>query len=167
MPALSKVEVAAYNTSVLVNATCEYDGESFSRCTATFKGAVFKNELHPIKGDPTALEKRATELARPKFIAQIENRMAKRKISALAVESTPPAKRRTQRAPEQTGVGSFKPTPSQTPSGSRQGGACDDSAMSGLRVNEPSADKMVDFEQENEQLKKQVCCAPFYGRARY
>ena len=63
MLALSKVGVAAYNTSVLVNATCEYDGKSFSRCTVTFKGAVFKNELQPIKGDPTALEKRAIELA--------------------------------------------------------------------------------------------------------
>ena len=115
MLALSKVKVAAYNTSVLVNATCEYDGESFSRCTVTFKGAVFKNELQPIKGDPTALEKRATELAEPKFIAQIENKMAKRKLAALAVESTPPAKRRTQRAPEQTGVGSFKPAPRHPP----------------------------------------------------
>jgi hypothetical protein len=84
---LSKVRAAAYNTSVLVKATCECDGELFSQCTAAFKGAVFKNELQPIKGGPTALEKRATELAEPKFLAQIK---AKRKLAALAVESTPP-----------------------------------------------------------------------------
>ena len=159
MLALSKAKVTAYNARVLVRATCELDGELFSKCTVEFSGAVFKSELQPIKGDPTALEKRATELAEPKFIAQIKKKMAKRKLAALAVESTPPAKRRTHKAPEHTGVGSFKPTPSQTPSGSRQGGTCEDSAVSGLRVKEPSADKMVDFEQENEQLKKQVCCS--------
>jgi hypothetical protein len=134
MLALSKVGVAAYNTSVLVKATCECDGEFFSQCTDTFKGAVFKNELQSIKGDPTALEKRATELAaEPKFLAQIKKKMAKRTIAALAVESTPPAKRRTQKVPEQTGVGSFKSAPRHVPSGSRQGGACEDSAVSGRR----------------------------------
>jgi hypothetical protein len=156
MLALSKVKVTAYNTRVLVKATCEYDSELYSKCTVEFKGAVFKNELQPIKGDPTALEKRATELAGPKFIAQIKKKMAKRKLSALAVESTPPAKRpRTHKAPEHTGVGSFKPNPCKTPSGSRQGGACEGSAVSGLRVKEPSADKT-----EIEQLKSQVRYGP-------
>jgi hypothetical protein len=72
---LSKVTATAYNTSVLVKATCKYDGELFSKCTAVIRGAVFKNELQPIKGGPTALEKRATELAGPKFIAQIKKEM--------------------------------------------------------------------------------------------
>jgi hypothetical protein len=73
---LSKVTATAYNTSVLVKATCKYDGELFSKCTAVIRGAVFKNELQPIKGGPTALEKRATELAGPKSFAQIKKKMA-------------------------------------------------------------------------------------------
>jgi hypothetical protein len=111
MLALSKAKATAYNTRVLVRATCELDGELFSKCTVEFSGAVFKSELQPIKGGPTALEKRATELARPKFIAQIKKKMAKRKLAALAVESTLPAKHRTHKAPEQTGVASFIPAP--------------------------------------------------------
>ena len=74
MLALSKAKATAYNTRVLVRATCELDGELFSKCTVEFSGAVFKSELQPIKGDPTALEKRATELARPKFIAHRSRR---------------------------------------------------------------------------------------------
>jgi len=163
MLALSKAKATAYNTRVLVRATCELDGELFSKCTVEFSGAVFKSELQPIKGDPTALEKRATELARPKFIAQIENKMAKRKLAALAVESTPPAKRRTQKVPEQTGVGSFKPAPCNTPSGSRQGGASEYSAVSGIQPRAKDT-KMADLELENEQLKKQVCGSFFVVR---
>jgi hypothetical protein len=115
MLALSKAKVTAYNARVLVRATCELDGELFSKCTVEFSGTVFKSELQPIKGGPTALEKRATELARPKFIAQkIKKKMAKRKLAALAVESTLPAKRRTHKASEQTGVASFIPAPRTT-----------------------------------------------------
>jgi hypothetical protein len=104
-----------------VKATCEYDGKFFGKCTVTMTGAVFKNELQPIKGGPTALKKRATELAEPKFIAQIVKKISKRKHMGLAVDSMPSAKHRTQKT-AQTGVGSFKPTPRHVPSGSRQGG---------------------------------------------
>jgi hypothetical protein len=152
MLSLGKVDVHLYATYVMVKATCEYNGETWERCTASIKANAFKKELQPMKDDIPALKERAIELAKPKFISQLDKKLAKRKQSD--VDATPaPSKRRAIITPKTFNPSTFKPA--HTPTGSRQGGASEFSPETGLKPRDTDT-KMSDLEQENSKLKQQV-----------